>query len=465
MKQRYRFNRQKLDYLLTDLLPYEKGNHYTHRYFYEYLSKENKLKGLFRKTEKEGLDINGGWYSKPLHFTISKNKDSFRELSFINPLGLLESLLFINIFEKDILNIMHNKQDFSLRKPYRTNQLAYKKKNRQTVFYRDQSTKNQLLLSLESSGSYFNHVPFKSITSFKNDRRFYHALDKYEFFLSIDIQNCFPSIYTHSYKWLILNKSYDSMNFKKSKSVYRYIDSYLQSINGAKTNGIVVGPEISRLLVEFMFVHLDQQIIETLAIENIQYNKDYKVYRFVDDYFIHSKNKKIQDAVYNTISEVLNDYQLKINDMKIIEQNKESVLSQWIIELLPVMQLLENIFEVEPTGLINLIQEMIFDDAPPNKDIQLEIRKLASDLKVMNNKKIKYINLRSKTLKAVKESNESILIPSYLLTVILKQIEENSSNNKKFNMEINELVVYVCYLYSLNVNYSATQKVISVFCN
>ncbi|OOR19242.1 DNA-binding protein, partial [Bacillus cereus] len=195
-----KFNRQKSDYLLTDLLPYEKGNHYTHRYFYEYLQREKKtLKKLFSKIKVEG-SFNSKWHSSPLKFTISKKGDGFREISLINPLGLLESLAFIHLFESDILNIIHNKKDFSTRKASRVNSLSYKKDKNQTVYYSDLVSKNQLLIALESSGTYFKHYPFKNITELLNSNRFIYARDKFNLLLTIDIQHCFPSIYTHSYK-------------------------------------------------------------------------------------------------------------------------------------------------------------------------------------------------------------------------------------------------------------------------
>ncbi|MDA1526733.1 DNA-binding protein, partial [Bacillus cereus] len=198
MAENKKFNRQKNDYLLTDLLPYEKGNHYTHRHFYEYLQKKEKgtLKKLFRKIKDRGY-FNSQWHSSPLKFNISKKGDGFREISLINPLGLLESLAFMHLFESDVLNIIHNKKDFSSRKASRTNSLTYKKDKNQIVYYSDESvSKNQLLIALESSGTYFKHYPFKTITQLLNSKRFIYSRDKFDYLLTIDIQDCFPSIYT-----------------------------------------------------------------------------------------------------------------------------------------------------------------------------------------------------------------------------------------------------------------------------
>lgn len=466
MTVNFKFNRQKIDYLLTDLLPYEKGNQYTHRYLYEYLQKEKKiLKKLFENIQKENKFFNPKWHSSPLKFKISKKKESFREISLINPLGLIESLTFIHLFENDILNIIHNKNDFSVRKANRINSLVYKKDRNQTVYYADNDSKNQLLLSLESSGTYFNHVPFKSITSLLNSKRFVYSRDNFDMLLSLDMQDCFPSIYTHSYKWLISNKTYDSKNLKDSNSVYSNIDAFLQNINGSKTNGIIVGPEISRLLAEFLFVHIDQQILEVLAVKNIYFNKDYNIYRFVDDYFVCSKDEKIQRVIQNVISNTLNKYHLKINESKILKKGKNESFNNWIIEVLPVIESIEDIFLKKNSNIKNSIEDTLSNMEVPLEYIQilLEIASTNSSTRKEKSKPIRYIDLRNRVFLAVSTSNESALVCSYILSTILNKIEKNEKEEILINMELNELVIFILSVYSLEVNYASTQKVIRIF--
>lgn len=467
MTGNFKFNRQKIDYLLTDLLPYEKGNHYTHRYFYEYLQKEKKiLKKLFTKTKKEKKFFNPKWHSSPLKFKISKKKQSFREIALINPLGLVESLIFIHLFENDIINIIHNKNDFSARKAYRTNSLIYRKNKNQTVYYTDSTSKNQLLLSLESSGTYFNHFPFKNITKLLNSKRFVYSRDNFELLLLLDMQDCFQSIYTHSYKWLISNKTYDSKNLKDSNSVYSSIDAFLQNINGSKTNGIIVGPEISRLLAEFLFVHIDQQIIERLAMENINFGKDYNIYRFVDDYFISSKNEKIQNNIQDIISNILNKYHLKINDSKVSKKGKGESLNNWLIEVMPVIKLIEDIIIKKNSNIENSLEVTLSHLELPKEYVQMLLEVAASVSSPSGKKRdkiIKYSDLRSRVLSTINSSNESALICSYILSTILKKIEGNKDEDLLINMELNELVIFIFFIYSKEVNYSSTQKIIRIF--
>ncbi|MGP4070148.1 RNA-directed DNA polymerase [Halobacillus sp. B29] len=460
-----RFNRQNLDYLLTDLLPYEKGNHFTHRFLYEYLHKnKKKLNKIIRGVGVEAKYFNHSWHSAPLKFKVRKKSGGFREISLINPLGLLQSLVFIDLFENDIINITHNKVDFSARKARRTNSLTYKKNNKQTVYYTDK-TKKQLLITLESSGTYFKHYPFKTITQLLNDISFTYHRDKFKVLNVVDIQDCFPSIYTHSFKWLISNKIYDSKKLSNSNSVYTNIDQFLQNINGSKTNGIIVGPEISRLLAEFLFVHLDQKLGRNLRREGLIEDYNYKIFRFVDDYYIFANDKETQQLIKDELSNLINEFQLKINELKESHFERDDTLNLWMYQLSPVMDDLMTIFSPEPDPKEELI-EIIYNEIINIEAIPDSYLEVASNIEKKSNpkkylRKIKYKDIRNKLNIAIKASGESSLISSYILSTILKNIENN--NDIEINMEANELVSFILLTYTKSASYASTQKVIRIF--
>src|SRR5690606_36158464 len=73
---------------------------------------------------------------------------------------------------------------------------------------------------------------------------------------------------------------------------------------------------------------------------------------------------------------------------------------------------------------------------------------------VSNNKRVPYRVIKNKTLALIDRSNEPLLVPSYLLTVISSQIEE-SIDSKTFIKEkdIKTLVSLTVFLYSLNISY------------
>jgi hypothetical protein len=472
MEKCHKFNRQKLDYILTDLLPYEKGNHFTNRYLYEYLiNNKKRINKLVKAILKTSKYFDSKWHSSPLRFKISKKGDSFREISLINPLGLIEAIVFIQIFENDIINISHNKQDFSSRKAHRINSLTYKKKNKQTVYYSDDpKSKKQLLISLESSGSYFKHYPSKTITELLNSRRFIYSLDKFDLMLKLDIQDCFPSLYTHSFKWLISNKVFDSKNLKNANSIYSNIDAFLQNLNGSKTNGIIVGPEISRLLAEFMFIHIDEQLIQVLQERNLKQNEDYTIYRFVDDYFIFTNNVYDQGIIKNEISNLLNNYQLKINESKVSKFENGDNLNSWYLEVLPIAAMIEQLFNNRVESIDSVISSIV-SESGVNKEmldhlfLQVAAAKEIPIFYKENNKnrKIKYVNLRGEVNEVIASSNESALISSYLLSTILKKIEEVKQDELIINMRISDFIAFILFTYTKKVSYASTQKVVRIF--
>lgn len=456
---RNKFNRQKIDYILSDLLPYEKGNHLTNKYLYEYiLNHKKEYNNLLKIVKTSSSNFDSKWHSVPLKFKVKKKDEKFREISLINPLGLIESLIFIDIFEYDILNIIQNRSFFSLRTPHRINSLSYKKDKNQVVYYSNDKEKKQLLISLESSGSYFKHKPFKRITQFYNSGTFNFSQDKFENLVRIDIQDCFSSIYTHSYKWLISNKTYDSKSLKNANSIYRNLDTFLQNLNGSKTNGILVGPEIMRLSAEFLFVHLDQKILENLTRIGLETDQHFRIFRFVDDYFIFTNNKETELEIIKTIREVLNKYHLKINDTKLKSFDNNISFNKWKYETEMLVPKLEEIVH-ENSGKkksMELIEQLNFNDN------QLKFIKTIDSLFQSKNRKIKYSDIRNEYLILLEETKEKELVTSFLLSVILNRLENLNKNDVELGMQDNDLITFIFLLYSVDINYTSTQKTIRI---
>ncbi|MBE2975809.1 RNA-directed DNA polymerase [Priestia megaterium] len=471
MKKYIKFNRQTNDFLLTDLLPYEKGNHYTHIYLYEYLQNNKKaVNNLIKKIRSENNFFKPSWHSAPLKFKISKARGDFREISLINPMGLVESLAFMNLFESDIVNILHSKNDFSMRKAGRVNSLIYKKRNKQTVYYTDISnSKKQLLISLESKGTYFRHYPFKTVTQLLNSKRFTYSRDSYKLLMIVDIQDCFSSIYSHSYKWLISSKVYDSKSLTNSNSIYKNIDVFLQNLNGSKTNGIIVGPELNRLLAEFLLVHIDQELIEILAEKNIITSQDYTIYRFVDDYYIYTNEQEVQNTIKEELANLLNKFQLKINESKVKEIEKNENLNEWVLEISPIITLIEQIFMNDTSPFLTQLKSIKLSSEELNQAFLqvataiLDAGELGESKQIkLSNKKVRYIDLRSRVNSVLLSTQEASLISSYILSTILKKIEDKKDNQITLNMEVNELITFIFFIYTKKITYSSTQKVIRI---
>ena len=96
--------RNKLDYLLTDMLPVEVSELFSFSQFYSFLLNKNNQKRLnsvvelIKKNKAEASKklFDKGWGTKPLKYNILKGSNSYREMSVINPMSALNVFLFVD---------------------------------------------------------------------------------------------------------------------------------------------------------------------------------------------------------------------------------------------------------------------------------------------------------------------------------------------------------------------------------
>lgn len=424
-----KLNRQIEDYILTDLLPAEKGNFYTHSYFYDFLIENNINKLCKRNTLTSNKLGNQRFHASPLKYKVRK-KEGFREISLLNPLSVVESFFFIQCFGTTILNTINNKNLYGQRIAKKNKKLLYKKVNGQTLYYKDRCEREQFLFLLESSGTFYNHKPFKKLHRFLGGRYNSYLLDRYRNVVHFDIENFFGSIYTHTFTWLMVNNNLDAISIKDTNSIYNNIDTFLQNINGSKTNGIVVGPEISRLLADFLLVHIEEHIHLELVKEGYVQGADYDLCRFVDDYYLYTNDLEISNRIFEVITDSLNYYHLKLNSSKTETSSTDEYHNEWI----------------ESTRDI----------------IDCHIEKIFIDLSETNeNKKVRYINVKNAIQLTIAKTGLTEKISSYLMSAILNKLEVMTST--ELNMSYIDFTNLCFYLLSKNTSYMANQKIIRIF--
>ena len=91
--------RNKLDYLLTDIMPVEISELFSYREFYDFLTEEKEelkiIKDELLKIKSKGKEklFNGGWWaSTPLKYNILKGVSGTRELNLVQPISALNIL-------------------------------------------------------------------------------------------------------------------------------------------------------------------------------------------------------------------------------------------------------------------------------------------------------------------------------------------------------------------------------------
>lgn len=130
-----------------------------------------------------------------------------------------------------------------------------------------------------------------------------------------DIGNCFSSIYTHTLYWAIADKRTAKDNVR-AKTFGNIFDKLMQSVNFNETNGICVGAEVSRIFAEIILSEVDRRVVSGLEHAGLRFRVDYEFTRYVDDFYIFSKNEIVANAVLGEIRRQLSEFNLQLKESK-----------------------------------------------------------------------------------------------------------------------------------------------------
>ena len=438
--------RNKLDFMLTDMQPVELSEYFTLRYFYEFLDDTKFMKSIHKimldAKENNGNSLfQGGWNSIPLAFNIYKRNKTMRCMSLPNPLADIMACVFISLYEKEILSLLETNSIFSLRFHKNNNKLFYDCASKRIVSYFSKVINQIQKRAIEQTGSYFSIVKYKSINEFTNSKKWYSLCLKYKKLLRIDYKDCFRSIYSHVFNWFKFPNINDSKKAKENTNLYTTIDNVIQRMNTSATNGIIVGPEFSRMLAEIFLQNIDIKVYEELNNKNLILNKDYFIGRYVDDIFVFANSEEVLDCVLEKYNQISEKFMLRINESKVKFDNLPIQMNSWFTE----------------TSIITKdISEMFYTDSDKDYDYYYKSKVFSA------NDKKKINNLLSK---CILEDRDTVV--AYILSTFVNKLKpqkkkkifsENISKSKLLN-----LIDYVTYVYSFSVSFNTTQRLISIY--
>jgi hypothetical protein len=264
----------------------------------------------------------------PFVFHILHKDSEFRSLSIPHPALQIGMTEFYNR-NKDLILHYCRKSNYSLRYP--SSVASY-------FFYRDQLHSKLLggkqdnielfFNEYENLKTFFSYKDFTQIYRFYNDYRFQRYEKRFAHLCKFDIQRCFDSIYTHTIAWATLGgKNAYKQTFRGSdkETFGAQFDAIMQRLNYNETNGIVIGPEFSRIFAEIILQHIDANVEYKLSTDNngignqsggLVNGEDYKVCRYVDDYFLFYNAPEVKDKVVEAFQKELEVYKLRIGSEK-----------------------------------------------------------------------------------------------------------------------------------------------------
>ena len=462
-----KIERNNLDYLLTDLLPTELPELFTYHYFYEFLINKKKDMDLLgqkvienKNDHKKLIVLFDGpiWACTPLKYTIMKGLENERLISLLHPVSGIQILLFVNAYQKELLNLLDENSVYSLRYHHRNNNLYYKNKNKSVTKYFQAETEDSKKDILEHTGMFFDIKPYNSIASFTSSEKWMLLNSKYKYFARTDYKACFDSIYTHTYTWIIGKSVTDTKTFK-NVNLYATIDKVLMSINSKSSNGIVVGPEFSRMIAELLLQRIDITVYNQLLNDGLTNGRDYNVYRYVDDIFIFAKSEELTDRILSCYTEAARKYMLNLNEQKLIKNKVPFILEPWL---------------KETNFYTNRASTLLFKSKTEQRTERERSKKVdGDDSEPVCIFKASAFNSVKSTLMSHFNNlictyiDKSRTIVSYVLGMLFNKISRNKEQVRIFRKNVSSktvfsLIDFVLYIYSFYPDFNNTQKLLGI---
>ena len=445
---KFSIERNELDYILTDLLPNEIPEIFTNINFYNYLiDNKNVLDVILKELKQTKLEdkpiMEQNWASIPFNFYILKRDGSSRKMSLVQPLSMLNIYFFISIYKKSVMNELSN-PSFSIRYHTKNNKLFYRSNQSRLVSYIYRFPKNIYRRTIEQSGSFFKIKPYNSIIDFTNSYQWEKLCMKYKYMIKLDYKSCFDSIYTHTYNWNKASNVNEAKFVQKTNNVFPRIDRLLQNVNGKVSNGIIVGPEFSRMIAEILLQKIDDNVLLSLNDNGYKRSVDYNIYRYVDDIFVFTNDKNIQNKIVETIEFEASKVRLHLNTLKKTEYIIPFSLNSWNQEINVLKDYINVIFRKKEDN----------EDLDYKYKVKYNIRNL---LDIRNYFEYLIINY---------PSNKSTIV-AFTLSIFVNKITERNKDLHLFqeNLEddkIIQLLDLIFKIYSYDICFENTQRIISI---
>lgn len=354
-KRSVRLTHRRLRSVLTDMLPYEVPPTFTNRGFFAFL-RDNRIDleadQLRWKDGSPGLELAmrmlfgikksaiistettrewGGQTTRrsvplkscrmnttPFNFQISHRLDG-RTLSVVHPRNQLKVADFYARHSALIIYYT-SRSAFSIRHPVSVSRFAFfKDKLHDQNLEKVSSGVEEDDREYEQIGSYFVYRKYRNIHRFFESYKYHRSEKKYNAMVQIDVSKCFDSIYTHSLPWAVIGKSQTKFDLEDSKTTFGgRFDALMQQLNQNETNGIVIGPEFSRIFAEVILQSADVELERALLDRaNLKHKVDYEIFRYVDDYFVFYNDPSTELRVIEELQEILKSKKLSINTAKV----------------------------------------------------------------------------------------------------------------------------------------------------
>lgn len=374
----------------------------------------------------------------PFNFRVAHNLDG-RTLSVVHPRNQVAVASFYATHSA--LIIYHTSvSEFSIRHPVSVSRYAYFKDKLHEERLDTGAGIEESEREYEQLGSYFVYREYRNIHRFFESHQYHRSEKKYDAMVQIDVSKCFDSIYTHSLPWAVLGKDQTKFSLDASKKTFGgRFDSLMQDLNHKETNGIVIGPEFSRVFAEIILQAVDVDLIKKLSEgANLIHKVDYDIFRYVDDFFVFYNEDSTQLKIFETLQQALKSKKLSINTAK-IKHYQKPIITEITIAKERVSILLNE--EVDPV----CEEELLVDPtSPPKKNLACSVNanRLIVRYKVaIKETGVTYGDLLNYTF-AITESKIERLSKAYVTS------DKSDRDRKRLSNALLAIMEFVFFVYS-----------------
>jgi hypothetical protein len=481
-KKKYiKFKKERV--ILSDILPFEVPVTFTNRHLYSYLLsckiklEEEKIsinknnttanqeivkllfginsakpfadgKVNFKEDERDSI---------PFGYKIVHKENDFRELTIIHPKNQLAVIEFYDKY-RDLILHYSSISPFSIRKPYRIAKYTYFKDQLHLEKLAELTDEivEQNDLEYENLKTFFVYKKYSNIHKFYESYQYHRCEKKFNRLFKFDISKCFDSIYTHSITWALLDKGVIKNNLNDSKKTFGHVfDNLMQKLNYNETNGIVIGPEFSRIFAELILQKIDDKAMREIEKEKLFSKKDFEIFRYVDDYFVFYNEEPAKEKILTAFRLGLREFKLYLNEAKTQYYNKP-IITEITIAKQKINDLLNDSLSYHIEEIF-VKEEGIEEPVKKHKGkIYIDSNKLITKFKtIIFESKIDYKDILNFTFAIIERKLRS-MIKSYFKIIREKNTE------KEFIKSLLELFDFVFFLYLVSPRVNTTIKLCRV---
>jgi hypothetical protein len=251
----------------------------------------------------------------PCLYKIRKGVDEFRRLALLHPSSQWKIREFYEKFDQLILYYCSISSS-SIRAPRGVAGSFYTKSSWENLnrYKNGAVTIDVQDKYVKHSPSYFSYRGFDRLYKFFGSQDFYSLEKNFSVLRTLDVSKCFDSIYTHCLSWAVKDKNFTKSHVLVSSTFGQEFDEVIRHGNHNETNGIPIGPEVSRIFAEILFQEVDRRVLQGLR--NLRLGEDFEFRRYVDDLFIFAKTEAIANKVYGKYADVLLEFNMHANSAK-----------------------------------------------------------------------------------------------------------------------------------------------------